>query len=128
MKITEKFFTKDFKSNKSKKDAYLEACKFVASNIISKEKNNEKTFWSISQEKTDSKGFVYRLELYSVIDTSKDKESFCKTCKEFHRSFYMRDEPECSRCNVRTYLDRLNKKIKIKSQYRKEKLSYILNK
>lgn len=125
MKIAIKFFEKVFKGEDSK-DVYLKACKWIAKNVISTVEIGE-TFWRIEKER-DTDLPTFKLELYAMLDANETGEKFCIKCKEFHRSFFINQDFNCSRCNMKTYKNELEDKLSIKKQWRKERLKYILEK
>ena len=125
MEVIQKFYEKTFKSN-SYKAAYAKAFNFIGKNIISKAEI-EDTFWKVKKvSNLDLPAF--KLELYCIIDTKGFDENFCKTCTEFHRAFYINQDTNCGKCNMKAYQNRLKDKIKIKAQYKKERFEYMLKK
>lgn len=123
MKIADKFFMKEFKAD-TNKDAYLKACKWAGKYIIGKVEIGE-TF--LRYEKVEDASLpTIRLELYCVLEEGELRKNFCNRCEEFHKAFYINQFYNCDRCNVRTYLEDNERKLKIKKNYRKERLEYLM--
>lgn len=103
-------------ASKSKKEAYLKGCKMLAKYVAS----NKYTNLSMKvEQKKDTDIFVFTL--YTNIDLKDEQKKFCKICKSFHSSFFINEDYNCSRCNLKSFLRRLNEKAKIsKSYYRSE--------
>lgn len=123
-----KFYERDFKDEDSKA-AYLKACKFVASNVISKGSKVEvsKVTWNI--QRVDDKGDLptFRLELYYTFDDTQFMEQTCNACKEFHKSFFINQDYNCSRCNKVGYEKNVNQKLMIGAEYFRKLLENELN-
>lgn len=123
MKIS-KVFQKEFSDGNSKK-AYLKACKWVAKNIISKiEMSNS----FIKYTKVNNNPVVFRIEVCCAMDDNEFAGGFCERCKQFHKSFYINDQYNCSTCKMQAYRKQFDQKLKIKQKYLEERLNYILEK
>jgi pantothenate kinase len=127
MKIAKVFYHKEFSANESKK-AYLKACKWVANNVVNKESDIGETFWKIYKTFEDKDKTTFRLDLYCMLDAKDEKYRFCKACKEHHSSFYSNNVYNCNECKMITYVDRIEARLDIKEQYRKERMEFLLNK
>ena len=86
------FYEREFKAKKSK-DAYLKACKFVASNIISASSKVEvsKVTWDIVRVSNDDDLPTFRLTLYYKFDDTEFMKQTCEACKQFHKSFFINE-------------------------------------
>jgi uncharacterized paraquat-inducible protein A len=124
MKIAIKFFEKEF-TDEDSKQAYLNACKWVAQNIISKVEISD-TMWKI-EKKPKASYPTFQLELYCMLNDTEGEKGFCTRCKELHCSFFVNEEYNCNRCNMKAYLRQAEDKLRIKKQYRKELLNNILD-
>lgn len=112
--------------NEDSKKTYLNVCKWVAKNIVSKVEIGE-TFWKI--EKVSKSNLpAFRLELYAVLSEKEIQEKFCDKCRSFHSSFYINAQVNCSVCQMQNYIGGIAQKLEIKKNYRKEKLKFLLNK
>lgn len=117
-----KIYSREFKAENSKQ-AYLKACKFVAKHVISDKSKVEasKVVWDV-QKINDSSLPTYLLTLYFRFDDSIFKAQTCKACKEFHCSFFVNEEYNCSRCTKIGYEKNIQKKLQAGSNYIKERL------
>ena len=112
-----KFMEKDFSDEYDDlKAAYLKACKWVSTNVISAKHKN--VVWKI-EKYSDS---VIRLKLYCELDTDAEFNSYCKMCKEFHTSFFLNDQYNCDACKLKSFLIRMSEKSKISKEYFRERI------
>jgi len=124
LNISVKYFAKNFEDEDSKV-AYLNACKWLAKNVISKVEVSE-TLFSIHKVK-EADLPTFRLELHCSFNEGKLGKEFCNRCQEFHRSFYINQEYNCNACKVKAYITGIKNKLITKKSYRRERLGYILN-
>lgn len=100
------------------KGAYLKACKWYASNVLSKD---ELTGIHVEFEKRyDGTVPTVTIHLYASLVEDEVLNSHCQICKETHSSFYINDETNCNYCKVKAYQRRLENKIAVKKQYSRE--------
>lgn len=122
---TIKFFEKEFVAEESKK-AYLRACRWLAKNVLSKVEVGE-TLYNI--KKVNGANYpTFKLELYAAIDSSEFDTTFCGRCQEFHKSFFINQNYNCDKCNMKAHVKQIEQKLEIKRSFRLERLNYILNK
>lgn len=126
MKITASFFTKKF-ANTSKKDAYMDAAKWIASNVIKHQDELGETLFNITEVK-DADFPTYKVTLYCMMDEEERKEKFCNICKQYHKSFFINEEFNCSRCNMLTYRQRCEESLGQKKSYRRERIKFRIDK
>ncbi len=124
MEVVKRFYVKEF-SGDDTKQAYLKACKWVAKNVISKVEIGKNTL--IKYIKNADLPTV-TVELYCVFDEKETGEKYCNICKEFHKTFYINQEYNCNACKMKGYMATIDKKLLIKMNYIKQRLSYVLNK
>ena len=129
MKYILPFYEREFKA-KDSKEAYLKACKFVASNVISENSKVEatKVTWNVQKVKNDEGLPTFLLTLNYVFDDTEFMEQTCNACKEFHKSFFINENFNCSRCNKVGYEKNIQQKLMIGSEYFKKLLDDELNK
>lgn len=122
------FYEREFKAKKSK-DAYLKACKFVASNIISASSKVEvsKVTWDVVRVSNDDDLPTFRLTLYYKFDDTQFMKQTCEACKEFHKSFFINENYNCNRCNKVGYEKNVDQKLMIGSEYLRKQLDDELN-
>lgn len=126
-----KFYERKFVA-KDSKNAYLKACKFVASNVISKASKVEatKVTWDVIpvESSGDNDLPTFMLTLYVKFDDSEFMKMTCERCKEFHKSFFVNENFNCDRCNKVSYEKHLEQKLDIMTGWFKEVLDDELNK
>lgn len=115
-------FAKKMFSGKSVKDAYLKACKWYASNVISKDKLHNVQVQYIK----DSEKCRVTIILYASLSETEVLEQHCQCCKEMHHSFFINEDTSCNRCSALSYQRRLESHISVKIGYYKELLNKIL--
>lgn len=123
----QKFYERNFADEDSKK-AYMKACKFVAKNILSKGSKVEvsKVSWDIIRVE-DRDLPTFRLTIYYKFDDKEFMQQTCNACKQFHKSFFVNENFNCSRCNKVGYEKNLEQKLMIGSDYFKRILDDELN-
>lgn len=122
IKYIMKFGRKVFKGA-TVKDAYMDACKWYASNIIAGDK-----FHGVQVEyEKDTKNNAVTMTLYASLPEKEVMDNHCEVCKEMHRAFFINQDNDCSRCSAKGYKKRLEGKIAVKVDYYKEQLRKIIN-
>lgn len=96
------------------KDAYLEASKWLANNIISKDYKN--IIWKIDKL-GNTELPTFKLSLYCEYEITTLFKSRCKACKEFHSSFYINQQLNCDACNAKGLMDHTKEKLRIIKKY-----------
>lgn len=131
MLYIQKFYERKFRAEDSK-EAFLRACKFVATNIISKGSKVEaaNVVWDIIRvsEGEDESLPTFQLTLYCKFDDTRFMEQTCEACKEFHKSFFINENFNCNRCNKVGYEKNIRQKLMISAEYLKRMLDDELNK
>lgn len=108
----------EFTGNDSKK-AYLKASKWIAQNIISQ--NIKNVVWNI--EKISEDPVIFKVTLYVQTDLDEISKRKCEACKDFHTKFYINQQFNCDKCNMQALLATTREKLKIMSQYVKERIN-----
>lgn len=98
----------------SEKEAYLLGCKSLAKFMASKKYKN----LSFKIERTNEEN-VFIFTMFTNIDLGEEQRNFCKLCKEYHCNFFINEEYNCSRCNLKTFLERAMQKSRISKSYYK---------
>ena len=119
MKHVTKFYSKKF-SGGSTKEAYLKACKWVATNILADDEISKDVTWSITKSKDLP---TVELELFGMVNDTEHVNQFCKVCKEFHCSFYINQQQNCNNCNMMAYRSQAEEKGRLKKNYKRKLLS-----
>lgn len=121
MEISVKFYSQTFVSE-TQKDAYLKACRWIAKNVISDDKLSAMSTWRVIKI-DDAEQPTVVLDLYCTYNESVLISSFCKSCKEFHSSFYINQQQNCNCCNMQAYRTQISDVAKNKKTYAKELLN-----
>ena len=78
----------------TEKEAYIKGCKQLARFMASKKYTN----LTFKIERTENPNeFIFTM--YTNIDLSEEQRKFCSLCKEYHCSFYVNEEYNCSTTN-----------------------------
>ena len=100
----------------SKKDAYIKGFKKAAKYVASPKYKNI----SCKIEAIDDASFLF--ELYVNLDIGEELSHFCKMCKTYHSSFFVNEDYNCSRCNLKTFMERTKKKVVVSKKFYEEKM------
>ncbi len=110
-----KFYEKDFINTQGNlKNAYLKACKWVSKKIISK--NIDKVVWNV-EKVSETTITIY---LYFMMEINEELKSYCKVCKEFHKSFFINEEYNCNSCKLISFFNKMKTKENVSKGYYKE--------
>lgn len=114
------FFKKKFAAE-TMKAAYMSACKWYATNVLSKaELHNVQ----IEFEKNDKEQFpTVVIHLFAVFSEDELRERHCKICKESHSLFFMNGNYNCNRCEVKAYQTRMDDMLRVKLEYYRQLIS-----
>lgn len=115
MLVSYKILSYTFTAN-SEKEAYLKGCKYIAKYVASKKYKN--ISFNINRVGDESNSFVFIL--YTNIDIKENQKRFCFLCRKMHKSFFINEEYNCSRCNLRTFLNRIKQQADISKTFYKE--------
>lgn len=118
---SEKIYEISF-SNKVSKDAYLEACKWLALNVYGTPLAQWITV-KITKFKKKKGDPTFVVELFATINEEEVKNSFCKKCKQMYTIFYSIDKPRCEECKAFLY----RKELKDQIEFIHDKCKEVLN-
>jgi hypothetical protein len=120
--LSKRILTKKF-VDKNSKSCYLDVCKWVAQNIISKDDVCKNCSYSVKKKYKSELGlYEYTLDVYANISYSDVKKHHCRICKETHSSFFISEETNCNWCKINALEKRVEEDIKKKQKYIKEKM------
>ena len=117
---SKEFFKKKFQAE-SMKAAYMSACKWYATNVLSKDElhNVQVEF----EKRTKDEQFpTVVVHLFAALSEDELRERHCKICKETQTLFYMKKVHNCDRCDVTAYQLRADEMIRVKTEFYKERL------
>ena len=123
MKVySENYFRKSFVGS-SFKDAYLKACKWVSTNVISKDELARNTMVHYKKE-TESQLPTITVTLFAITNEAEIRQKQCEVCKETHSLFYLNKNYDCNKCNANAYQRREDDMIKRKKEFCIERLNF----
>ena len=120
IKYSREFYKKSFAAD-NMKSAYLSACKWYSTNILSKVefKNVHVQFVKEDVNKTESP--TVTVHLFAVQDNEKDVlKEHCECCREMHRTFFVNEDTHCNRCSALGFQNRLERGMTIKRDWYRE--------
>lgn len=116
IRYCQEFYTTRFRG-KNMKDAYLRACKWYATNVLSKDELQN----VYAEYEKDEQSPTVTLHLFVSLDEEVARNEHCKVCKEIHKSFLCsNDGVNCNDCKLKGYQRRVNQKIEVKMLYYRE--------
>jgi len=115
---TVKYFSKKFMSEESSQKAFIKLCKWIDEHILS-DKVLKETHFHIDKYWEDGL-YVCKLSLFAPLPDEESRESFCNSCKEFHKRFYINHQFNCDRCNMKARTEDIQQRLIVKKEYRKE--------
>ena len=116
---SESIYNKSFTGD-TMKQAYLKACKWLSTNVISKVELAQQTVYKI-EKSTDT---VPTVTITILVEISEEEifERHCKICQEMSKSFFINEQTDCKWCKVRAFDKRLKKVLYNKKSYAKQML------
>ena len=102
----------------SEKEAYLIGCKSFAKYMASPKYKNI----SFKIERASGTDNTFIFTMFTNLDLGEEQRNFCKVCKEFHSSFFINENYNCQRCNLKTFLERAKNKSQISKGFYKHKI------
>ena len=98
-------------SAETEKDAYLKGCKQLAKYMASKKYKN----LTFKIERAGENKFVFTM--FTNSDLGEEQRAYCKTCRDYHCSFFVNEDYNCSRCNLKNFLMRAEQKSRISKSF-----------
>lgn len=106
-------------SDESMKKAYMNACKWYATNVLSKDELHN-VHVEFIKEKNEQQLPTITLKLFVALDEEEVREKHCKICKESSKLFYLHKESNCIKCEAGALQRRLDEIIRNKISYYNE--------
>lgn len=94
--------------NKVSKQAYLDACKWLAVNVFSKPDLSKYITVQIVKEKKN----IFNVKLFMTIDEREVKTNYCLRCQQLHSLFYSIEKIDCNTCKLHAYRNELHNQVK----------------
>ena len=111
---SKEFYKKRF-SAATMKAAYMDACKWYATNVLSKDDLHNV---QVEYEKLQNESIpTVQIRLFAVLNEDELRERHCKICKECHTAFYMNSTAPCSKCEAKAYQWRMDDMLRVKIEY-----------
>lgn len=111
MIVGTKIIEKEFQS-RTTKQAYLDCCKWLSTNIIAVNNSNHLVY---KMEKVQDDWISkIRLTVYVMAEEQDIQERHCNICKEVTGSFFMKQNKYmCESCKMKPYRNRIREKLNI---------------
>lgn len=120
IKYSREFFKKSFAAD-SMKSAYLSACKWYSTNVLSKAEFKNVQVQFVKEDKTEFPTIT--VHLFAVQDGERDVlEEHCKCCREMHHTFFINEDTHCNRCSAMGFQNRLERGMTIKRDWYRDLL------
>lgn len=120
IKYSREFFKKSFEAD-SMKSAYLSACKWFSTNVLSKAEFKNVHVQFVKEDKTEFP--TVTVHLFAVQDNEADVlREHCECCKEMHHAFFINENTNCNRCSAMGFQNRLERGMTIKRDWYRDLL------
>lgn len=116
-----KFFEMKFTAE-TMKAAYMNACKWYATNVLSKDEIHDIQVEFVKGY-NEQQNPVVTIHLFAVLDESEITERYCKVCREMNNSFLAKKLIDCEKCELTQFNARKDETLRNKAAYYKELLS-----
>lgn len=110
-------------SNKDAKVAFLNASKWVATNLIHDEVVRGSTMCKYEKgydEKTCK--YIIIVVVYVSLNEQQAREDHCAICKEVHHSFFINENVNCNECKLKAYQSRVDNRLQYLKEHLKERI------
>lgn len=112
MIICEKIKEKEFIGGTTK-EAYLNACKWLSTNVIAINNSKNITYRFEKVDKTGIGTKKVKLILFVSVDEEEIINKHCEICKEITGLFYLKENKYmCESCKINPYRERIKTKLK----------------
>lgn len=114
---SKEFFEKKFVAD-TMKAAYMNACKWYATNVLSKDElhNVQVEF----EKKPDEQFPTVAIHLFAILNEEELRKRHCAICRETSSLFYMHNNANCNKCEVNAYQRRTDEMLRVKVEYYRE--------
>lgn len=120
IKYSREFFKKSFTAD-DMKSAYLSACKWYATNVLSKAEFKNVHAQYVKEDDTEFPTIT--VHLFAVQDGENEVlKEHCVCCKEMHQAFFINEDTHCNRCSALGFQNRLERGINIKRDWYRDLL------
>lgn len=120
---SKEFFKKKFVAE-TMKAAYMNACKWYATNVLSKDDLHNV---QVEFEKSVKSEFpTVVIHLFAILSENELRERYCNLCRESHSLFYMNQNFNCNRCEAKAYQARTDDMLRVKLEYYRQLISKVV--
>lgn len=113
MLVSEEVKAIEFKGSRMK-EAYLNACKWLSSNVLAINNSRNITYKIEKLERKELGVYKVKIHLYITAEEEEIKERMCNICEECSSMMYLSSEKhKCESCKVNPYRKRLKEKLKL---------------
>lgn len=117
---SKEFFQKKFIAD-TMKMAYMNACKWYATIVLSKDELHNV---QVEFEKNDKEQLpTVTIHLFATLDEETLRDRHCKICRETNSLFYMHTNNNCNKCEANAYQRRTDDMLRTKIEYYRELVS-----
>ena len=118
---SKEFFKKKFMAD-TMKTAYMDACKWYDTNVLSKDElHNVQVEFEKGHD--ESQFPTVTIHLFATLDEETLRERHCKICRETNSLFYMHTNNNCNKCEANAYQRRTDDMLRVKLEYYRELIS-----
>ena len=122
IKYSREFFKKSFEAD-NMKSAYLSACKWYSTNVLSKAEFKNVHVQFVKEDMSKTEFPTVTVHLFAVQDNEVDvMKEHCECCKEMHQTFYINENTNCNRCSAMGFQNRLERGMSIKRDWYRDLL------
>lgn len=97
-------------SDQVSKKAYLNACKWLAINVYSKDELSKYVLVQVTKE-LERQLPTFKVQLYITSSEKDVKIDYCAKCQTLHSVMYAIDSPDCKKCKLQAYRSQLHNNI-----------------
>ena len=112
---SKEFFKMKFTAD-TMKTAYMNACKWYATNVLSKDELHNVQI-EFEKSKDEKQYPTVTIHLYAVLNEEELRERHCRICRETSHLFFLHKNDNCNRCAVDAYQKRTDEMLRVKLDY-----------
>lgn len=118
---SKEFFKKKFSAD-TMKNAYMNACKWYATNVLSKDELH-KVQVEFEKGYDEQQLPTVTIHLFATLDEETLRGRHCAICRETSSLFYMHTNSNCNKCEANAYQRRTDDMLRVKIEYYRELIS-----
>lgn len=122
---SKEFFKMKFSAD-TMKEAYMKACKWYATNVLSKDELHNVQI-EFEKGHDEQQYPTITIHLFATLDEIQLRERHCEICRET-RWLFKDKTYDCNKCEANAYQQRTDDMLQVKINYYKELISKAINK